>query len=226
VLESNSPKIVFVDGPTGVGKDYFIDNLKEVLNYKSDKIVSVIRATDIVLNSRTITENRKYTKYTTGELKSNSIFAGHINLLATINTKLNIKKECDLVIVNRSFLSFLIYNMYPIIDFERTDGSLFLKDQLKDFISIYSNLFYTLFYKTPSLFINLVVGNDSLSKCVDIIVERISSRKEKKDIDREWLETLVLNYSSPDGNLIKIFNHYEVIDSNGFNFIADNYFPI
>lgn len=224
---SCSPKLIFIDGPTGIGKDYFIDKVSSLLeqNYPS-KVISTIRATDIVLNSYTETENRKYSYYATDETKRNSIFMGHINLLCELNKQLFFTKEADIILVNRSFLSFLIYNVYSAI--ASTSGNnytdRFLSAQLNDYIETYSRLFHTLFNDKSTLFINLGSQQTTFDDYIDLIITRIKSREDNKTIDVNWVKVLIEAYETPDSRFIENFSFYENIDSNGYGYIFNKYF--
>lgn len=226
-MHSYSPKLIFIDGPTSIGKDYFINNLSFLLeqNYPS-KVISTIRATDIVLNSYTETENRKYSYYTTDETKRNSIFMGHINLLCELNKRLFLTKEADVILINRSFLSFLIYNVYSAINSASGNNytDRFLSAQLNDYIETYSRLFHSLFNNKLTLFINLGSQQTTFDDYIDLILTRIKSREDNKTIDVNWVKVLIETYETPDSRFIENFSFYENIDSKGYEYIFNKYF--
>lgn len=226
-MHSCSPKLIFIDGPTGIGKDYFIDKLSSLLEHNNpSKVISTIRATDIVLNSYTETENRKYSYYTTDETKRNSIFMGHINLLCELNKQLFLTKEDDVILVNRSFLSFLIYNVYSAINSVSGNNytDRFLSAQLNDYIETYSNLYHALFNNKLTLFINLGSQQTTLDDYIDLILSRIKSREDNKTIDVNWIKVLIEAFETPDSRFIENFSFYENIDSNGYSYIFNKYF--
>lgn len=206
-------KIMFVDGPTGVGKDYFIDKLYYHLSTRfTEKKFKVVRATDMVLSSNTQTENRKYTLYDTEEDKVNEIFMGHLKMLASLN---DLSKEFDTIIVNRSFLSFLIYNVYPTI---------IPDERIELYIETYNCLFKSYFENDISIFINLGISEPTIDRQISTIINRIKSRGDNKPIDTKWIETIVKHYNEPDMKLIDGIGEYEHIDSNGYNYIVNKYF--
>lgn len=162
---SNIIKIIFVDGPTGIGKDYFIENLCKNLDIqKTDLNYKVLRATDFVLKNAK-SEDRKYTTYRTETEKIYSIFSGHLDMLCHINKFINSsEKDIDLIIVNRSFLSFLIYNIYPIInEYKNTDNSEIYNIQ-EILLKTYNALYSSLFCNTGSIFINLTTEDYGLDE--------------------------------------------------------------
>jgi len=226
-MQSPSPKLIFIDGPTGIGKDYFIDKLSSLLEHNNpSKVISTIRATDIVLNSYTETENRKYSYYTTDETKRNSIFMGHVNLLCELNKQLFLTKETDVILVNRSFLSFLIYNVYSALASSSGNNytDRFLSAQLNDYIETYGHLYRTLFNDKTTLFINLGSQQNTLDEYVNLILSRIKSREDDKTVDVNWIKVLFEAYETPDSRFIENFSYYEKIDSNGYNYIFNKYF--
>lgn len=217
-------KIIFVDGPTGVGKDYFIDRLTNSLEINHPKLTyEVLRAADFVLKDAK-SEDRKYTLYQTETEKIFSIFTGHINLLCYINEVLNSpQKDTDLVIVNRSFLSFLIYNINPIIrNYANTSDNEIHKIR-DDLLNTYANLFKNLFYNTGSIFIKLTTEDYSLEETHRRILDRIRSRNDNKPIDETWLETLVRDFHSPSDTFLELFAEVESITSNGHDYILRKY---
>lgn len=221
---TNLIKVIFVDGPTGVGKDYFIDNLAiELDKEKPNLTYEVLRATDFVLKDAK-SEDRKYTHYQTEIEKIYSIFTGHINMLCYIYETLNSsKKEVDLIIVNRSFLSFLIYNIYPIIrnyNISSDNEIHYIKETM---LNSYIDLFNNLFQNTESMFVNLTTEDYTLISKQNKIIDRIKSRNDGKPLDEKWLELLIKEYHYPNEKLMGIFTRMEEITSDGYRYIVRKY---
>ena len=225
------PRIVFVDGPTGVGKDYFIEKFTQTLQEKRpDLKFKTLRAIDFLFNDYTKTENRKYTPYQTQEDKCHQIYVGHIKLLCAINEIINLQNSsADIVIINRSLLSFIIYNLNPnICEFEnKIEDEEYYKvliDNKDNLISVYKKLFKNLFYNNFSLFIHLGMTEDDLSANLATICNRVINRAEGKAVDMAWIATLLNDYQKLDDNFKTIFTSYEMIDSDGYNYILNKYF--
>lgn len=176
---SKKTLVYFVDGPNGAGKDYFIERLLVMLRgtgIGAGAKIELLRATDFFDNKDTASERRKYVRYDTEESKTTSIMIGHLKLLERI-AELT-RAQTDLVIVNRSFLSTLAYNLYK--QSQLADRRFYL-DIFVDFLARYlrQNLEIT--------FINMIVNPDDLKI-------RQLMREEGKPIDEAWNAQLIDNY--------------------------------
>lgn len=198
--------VYFVDGPNACGKDYFIDNLISSLidNPDGDKLsIEVLRATDFFDNKDTASERRKYVRYDTEESKTTSIMIGHLKILERI-AELS-RQQKDVIIVNRSFLSTLSYNLYKQSQlFDRR----FYLDIFVDFMARYlrQNLEVT--------FVNLLVTDEML-------LQRQKQRGEEKPIDPVWNKTLIDNYNRAASDLttagLRVVNY----QSHSFQLFVD-----
>lgn len=221
------PQIVFVDSPQAYGKDYFIENFKIQLGLARPNInVRSLRATDIAVGEKNISEWRKYTQYQTEEQKKHSIFLGHMRLLATLNKILKEKySETDVVIVNRSFLTFLVYNIQPAfkqID-ERSLQYGQLMDQATEFLDTYVAVFSGLFFETPTLMVRLgLPGTDD--EIMTTVKQRVGKRQDDKPVDEDWIKYLIAAYKSPNPNLMRCFTYQDVCESGDAQYIIDKYF--
>lgn len=176
---SKKTLVYFVDGPNGAGKDYFIERLLVMLRgtgIGAGAKIELLRATDFFDNKDTASERRKYVRYDTEESKTTSIMIGHLKLLERV-AELT-RAQTDLVIVNRSFLSTLAYNLYK--QSQLADRRFYL-DIFVDFLARYlrQNLEIT--------FINMIVNPDDLKI-------RQLMREEGKPIDEAWNAQLIDNY--------------------------------
>lgn len=184
-----STLVYFIDGPNGAGKDYFIENLIKSLQAgaKHPPKVEVLRATDFFDNEANATERRKYVRYDTEKSKTLSIMIGHMKLLERI-AELSRQRLLDsvcVVLVNRSFLSTLAYNLYK-------------PNQLADrrfYIDLFMNVFARYSEYVDMQFINLVVNTQTL-------MERQKERAEGKFIDHQWTDQLINNYVQASNDLI------------------------
>ena len=71
-------RLLFVDGPTGSGKDYFMERLIEELKSKNPSLNIVKwRATDFVLKGPSLTEKRKYVLHDIDDDRLSVIYHGH-----------------------------------------------------------------------------------------------------------------------------------------------------
>lgn len=176
---SKKTLVYFVDGPNGAGKDYFIERLLVMLRgtgIGAGAKIELLRATDFFDNKDTASERRKYVRYDTEESKTTSIMIGHLKLLERI-AELT-RAQTDLIIVNRSFLSTLAYNLYKQ---SQLGDRRFYLDIFVDFLARYlrQNLEVT--------FINMIVNPDDLKI-------RQLMREEGKPIDEAWNAQLIDNY--------------------------------
>lgn len=223
----NYPRVVFVDAPTAVGKDYFIDRFVTALRGINPELkVTVLRATDIVLNETTKTEDRKYTAYQTEADKTKAIFTGHLQLATTIFEKLTSSTDrSDVVVVNRSFLSFLIYNINPVIRNQTNDARrALLLGQYTSMIKSYVEFCKKLFSYYPMLFVGLELRTAPDKPVDDVLAARIQLRGDGKPVDRVWLRQVYRDYEHPDSALMEIFAYKERVTSNDYIDIAMQYY--
>ena len=175
--------VYFVDGPNGAGKDYFINEL--VQSVKAEMIhpsVEVLRATDFFDNKDTASERRKYVQYDTEQSKTLSIVVGHFKLLERIAELA--REQVDVIIVNRSFLSTLSYNLYK-------------QSQLSDrrlYLDLFMNLYSKYSYYVDMTFVNMVVSSNELKI-------RQEERREGKPIDMNWNIKMIDNYARASADL-------------------------
>ena len=208
------PKIIFVEGPTGVGKGYFINNLLLQFREKRPNLkISLLEAKTWALDQNSQSEDRKYTAYNTTSDKVENIFNGHIRLLAYIKSLLS-SKVVDLVIVDRSFLSFITYNVYKPEDQDLRER------YIAEFKEAYHYLGVT---EYPSLTVQLISGKPTL-KTVSLLEQRIKERGDKKEIDLKWLRVLLYNYNLFRAKDILPTTYHETLTSNDSIEIMQCYF--
>lgn len=172
--------VYFVDGPNGAGKDFFIERLLSTLRGTGaggGLKIEILRATDFFDNKETASERRKYVRYDTEQSKTLSIMVGHMKLLERV-AELT-RAQTDLIIVNRSFMSTLSYNLYK-------------PSQLLDrrfYLDMFMNVFCRYLLQNMEMtFINMIVDKDDLKI-------RQKQRNEGKEIDESWNAQLIDNYT-------------------------------
>lgn len=207
------PRLIFVDGPTGVGKDFFIEYfIKEYSKRYPNNTIKVVVAKDIVFNENTLSEDRKYISYTTDIEKCDNIFIGHIKLLMVLYKLLF---STDVILINRSFLSFLAYNV------ESANISI---DKKNYYIENYSELFNEMLKNVYTVFVNLDIVSFNYDDKIKTIISRLDFRSDNKKIEKEWIEEIVDRYSEPEKRIINLFNFFETISSDGYSYILNKYF--
>jgi len=216
-MNSISPKVIFIDGPTGVGKGYLINDIKEKYTAKyPNNTTRVIEAKKIVFNEKTITEDRKYTHYLTEEELLDEIFKGHLRLLQYLKSEL-LNNSSNLILVDRSYFSFLCYNIAPLL---KRHNRFFIKEKLENYNTNFIGTFNSLFTNIPILFINVGIQSDFLNT----VKQRLIDRKDSKDINLNWLHEVNSYYSNLDREILELFYSNEVVDSNAGNYLISKYF--
>ena len=206
-------EIIFIDGPQAVGKDVFIENISAIYPaVAQDKKLVVLRATDFLTEA--IKTNRYYA--TSEDLTADivSVFLGHISLLSHAKKLLN-TGEADTILVNRSFASFMIYNLEEAYAHNSDTRS------VPNYVSTYVQLVKQLFKR--SVFVNLIVAGDLLERKLDTIMYRIASRGEDKVVDRAFLTNLITSYDSLDSDFLSAFSSYEKLTSDNYLYIISKY---
>lgn len=210
-----SPKIIFVDGPTGSGKGYFIENLIRLLNKKLPDIrITKLDAKVWALGDHSTSEDRKYVSYQTPKNNISNIFNGHLNYIKHI-TALIEKNETDLIISDRSFLSFVAYNIYNACYEEQNM-------YIETFKHEYMMLGLT---DVPSLMVQIISGLPT-TKNVELLSERLKSRNDGKIVDKNWLRTLIYNYAANSVEKIIPTTHYEKLTSSNADEVVKGYFGV
>lgn len=210
------PKVVWVDGCTSSGKDYFIDKFINLYSHRyPDARVKSIRAIDVVLSDKAQSENRKYTTYDTPLELVQSVYQGHLHLLEMIRRICDeMKNPKDVVIVNRSFLSYHIYNWQTLSDSLSIKGNY---ETLKA-LSMCDEVSYALEFKKrlgdiPTLFVNLSGNTVNHEEKLKLLVDRIKARLDGKPINEEWISKLITAYNKPSRVFLDIFTNTKSVDS-------------
>lgn len=208
------PQLIWVDGPTASGKDYLIANLNRLFKDNTELSVTNLRAADYAILDLP-SEERKYTSYNTPDALIEKIYQNHLTLLKEIHLLLNDDvTHTDLIIVNRSFNSFLLYNIW------QKDREELRNKLLRDYGQEYQNLLSDI----NSLYIQTTLPYSNLVEYSETILDRIKSREDSKDIDPDWIYKLVTLYHTRGHELGKLTTHEEYINSGLYLEIFKKYF--
>lgn len=212
---ANYPEVVFVDGPTGIGKGYFIEKLVQGLRKDRGLSVKALRAADFVLKESQEDE-RKYITYNTVVNNHESIYQGHIFLLEYISDLLQDNTDhTDVVVVDRSFITFLNYNLHQAQ----------YHDKREEYTINYARRLRGIFKSTPTLYIGLTLGKDvSSEQTLNTLLCRIRSRGDNKPIDTEWLAKLIAMYKERGRLLENVVTHLVELTSNNSQQVIEQYF--
>lgn len=195
------PTVVFVDGPTGVGKDYFINQVTNLYSETyPEQGIRIIRAADITLSKQqTQSEERKYTKYQTPTDKAAAIFEGHLELLEVISSSLETTYAPGLVLVNRGLLSYLHYNIY---------NQPWSSREL--YIQRYGQHLCKLLKKSVNVSVVIKppqqLDPNNQDSGIEFIINRLLSRNDGKPIDESWLKELYQRYDKIPVPYMTIFD--------------------
>jgi hypothetical protein len=103
-------KLVFVDGPNGVGKDYFIVNLVKLLK-ESSKTFVVKSIKDYMPEGNLLISTRQFNReFFIKSFYNTDVLDAHIACVNDV-IKITEQEEYDYILVNRSIVSYFIYNL-------------------------------------------------------------------------------------------------------------------
>lgn len=221
------PKIVFVDGPSGVGKGYFIENFTKLYKEKCPKaVIHSVRLADLVLTGDAKTEERKSTAYSTPIDKVETIFQGHLeslHKLAAICKGFN--SAVDIVIVDRSFLSFYIYNWKVLVASLTDGGSAITVNRLNECSVVkYQTAYKETLKDFSALYVGLNVTEPDDDRNVKILADRLSSRNNGNAIQKDWLLYLVRSYRSAPSELYDVYSSLSFCKSDDYTKVLKLHF--
>lgn len=186
--------VYFIDGPNGVGKDYFIDRIHEKLGETlSSEDVTVLRATDFVIRKECSSELRKYETYDTDSVKTLSFLTGHIRLLD--EALWSVQAGAKVVLINRGILTLLSYNLYKPEQMKQSSDYLNIYFSfLKEYSRYFDVKFVSLVYKTKA----------TLHENLEVLKSNLLKRNNgvEPDVDYEWFKILLSNFMKNTSTLM------------------------
>lgn len=223
----STPKIVFVDGPNGSGKDYFISNL--IKHYKKNnpyKNVETMHLSEYTRSVRDLTGSRFSDKTNT------LVFLRHLNALTDLK-KLADDLRVHLVVVNRSFSSFLSYNV-PIVkqdqeedtgmlsfvrkfflheadcnnpDYDTNEPSVQEKER-QEFLTTYMNVFNGILGDVKTCYVSLGAYGYSLEDQAERIQKRIIDRDQSSNtaVTTKKLQEVIQAYDSLEEDYLHMYS--------------------
>ena len=160
------PRVIFVDGPNGFGKDYLLERLSKGLKdiHHPNKTVDPRWKLPSSIQNK-----RLYYFHSSSAKEILEILQAHIEHLEEIR-KLVSRDPGLIVISNRSFLSAICHNFYHLS-----------QDEINHHTNVYLNKFFELFQNPSNYFPTLHLG---LSSFHDLILNEDDPRYEDKRINR------------------------------------------
>lgn len=187
---------MFVEGPGGVGKRYFIDNFAVTYkDYYPHSRVNVINSKDTVQQAR-----NKLSPNTSPSYKANCLYNAHLNLLRVVNAALSRAQAGDLVVVSGGFIHTVHHNL----------ANLTVAEEASSYISSYIQEFVLAMYEVQTLLVRL-----------DVTLEQKSVPHTDKPT---WLETIYSRYRSTPKELTDMFTHCAVAIPTDHDSIFRRYF--
>lgn len=202
------PKLIWVDGPTAVGKGHFIQSLVDSLRHLN---ISLLNASTFV-TKETPQELRKYSPYSTSTDDTEYIFIRHTELLRELQQDLK-NPRLDLIILDRSFMSYLIYNLH--------DKS---PNYQESAIELYSKDYTYYLNQHNSIYIQLQTESNQLVTAANTLIDRIKSRQDNKPINEDWIYKLLFLYHTKGHLATHIYPNVEYLTSSDHLQIVNKYF--
>lgn len=201
--------VIFVDGPTAVGKGHFINQLKERLEKEGKPVIS-FNLSEFV-TAKTPTEARKYTQYATTDDDITIIHKAHLEAIDHLLALLE-KHEDQRVIVDRSYVTFVVYNLANIKN----------KYTRMGYIEEYRRKLQELSKEHQVTYIQLEhdLENDfTVDKLLDLTRTRILSRDDGKEIDEQWILKLNAAYHFVGKRVAGIYNETHFLTSSDIDLV-------
>jgi hypothetical protein len=215
-------KIVFVDGPNGVGKDYFIANLAKLLA-ENNKTFIIKSVKDYMPKDNPIINVRQFSREFFKESYFNSDVANAHKKCVQDVINMADSGEYDYVIINRSILSYIIYNItIPklMLNGHGEYHDLIAKITKKQFIDTNNDLVYVDNALRDTLHFNyLFVLQPTSDMTYNSVITRMESSRgiEYTDYEHMVLMAIFSIYTQYDNLNLKhlyYFDHAEVLTSS------------
>lgn len=211
-------KVVFIDGPNAVGKTYFTDHFEAA--YRERFPNAVIHKFDA--SKYTFWQGRKERVHHTDVYPADELrqmFLGHVQMIRDIKKDV-VTNHPDLILVNRSLMTFNAYNLrydhLPQDSAEQRE----LVEMTGFFNSMYHDTFKTYLKDVTTLYVGLIVMGNG----VQVAYDRLMARDYVTRVDREHLEHLFTAYYNPSKEFEKMHTAVEMIQSDGYNHVLQKYF--
>lgn len=172
--------VFWLDGPNGIGKDYLMDLMIKRCEANGVNYKKFVLADEVLIGS-SVSETRKYTEYHTPEDKAKVIFERHLTFLDRI--KKEIDRKTNLILVNRSFLSFIVYNLSEV---DTRLSRMMLKE--------YTSKLKEITKDVPNKIYRLTATADDPFLTTNLLYTRIEERNEGIPIDRRWIYEMCNRY--------------------------------
>lgn len=188
-------RLIFIDGPTGVGKGYFTDGLcRQLTSLHPTCTFKTVRLTDLTVlaDPSTQSEDRKYHTYLTGDAQVETLHLHHLRALIALR---QFTRQYDYVLVDRSYLSFLCYNAWE-------DSKCAQRESL---MKEYAKYFDVILRCVNTTLVHLEVEGDA-EQAVQILLDRVQSRRDGKPVSVDWLRQLHGNYRQLEHLIRNIFD--------------------
>jgi hypothetical protein len=215
-------KIVFVDGPNGIGKDYFIGNLAKLLA-ENNKTYIIKSVKDYMPRDNPIISIRQFSKEFFKESYFNlDVAKAHKECVQDVINIAN-NGEYDYIIINRSILSYIIYNIFipkTILNGHGEFQDLVNKIPKEQFRDAENELIYTNFaLRDTSHTSYLFVLQPDFNMTYNSIIARMESSRNVKYTDYEHMVLMTIfnaYVSYVDSHLkhLYYFDHAEALTSS------------
>ena len=217
-----TPRIIFVDGFNTVGKDHFIDQLKQLLPINTMVTDPRIWLPVFQLNQRYWDFNYRNTE------ELDAILKAHLHHLQALHSYLCDDQGSDRVVIsNRSFVSAVNYNFLPSrFNGKNIGGNDEVREEL---LARYSELIYFALPTDSTLMVNLCRfhnGKDN-TRFEDIrqIKRNQTARTESEQLFNDfYLDYLIHSYQNPLPQVKALYSHWEDATSADALHIVQKYF--
>lgn len=216
------PKIMFVDGPNASGKDYFIEQFVKINAEENPKTNIVVLNLKDRMNKNIINNNKKYEYFNPSSEVYLKLFEEHLEALGYISN-LIYSDKIDTLIVNRSFISFIIYNMLMPLSIASTPEKIEYQKHLSHCVTRYKSIFNMYFNKCVTLYVNLLDPKKPTEYLTDEYVSRINARNPEVPANRAYINELIKHYRNIDKDITDMFTFTEEKSSSDSAAILSKY---
>lgn len=220
--ERRFTEIVFIDGPDGSGKDFFIENfIKKYTELHPEKRLAMLKSSDYTYYL--LKKDRDINKFETGRSVLDNFYKGHIELIDDAKSLLS-TGMCDLIIVNRSFASFQVYNLrYDKLSSNDEDVKEHARMRTR-YIDMYRKHFHKNFKNVRTTFISMEISGETLEEKVNLLINRLKSRDHNTTGNDENITYLIHAYENIDHRLNDMYDRTLKVNSSDFEKTISDFF--